>query len=81
MTVAAFRVFAKLGKKGSLLEANLAQTTGSASSSVASGLIFSLPALWLWGAPPDLLQMTILGISGGCLGILFMVPLCTFGTW
>ncbi len=78
MTVAAFRVFAKMGKKGSLLEANLAQTTGSASSSVASGLIFTLPALWLWNAAPDLLQMTLLGIAGGVLGILFMVPLRRF---
>ncbi|MAG58750.1 MAG: oligopeptide transporter, OPT family [Planctomycetes bacterium] len=78
MTVAAFRVFAKMGKKGGLLEANLAQTTGSASSSVASGLIFTLPALWLWGAPPSLLQMTLFGIAGGMLGILFMVPLRRF---
>jgi len=78
MTVAAFKAFEKMGKKGSILEANLAQTTGSASSSVASGIIFTLPALFLWNRDPDLLQMTLLGLSGGVLGILFMIPLRRF---
>lgn len=78
MTVAAFKAFEKMGKKGSILEANLAQTTGSASSSVASGVIFTLPALFLWERDPSLLQMTLLGLSGGVLGILFMIPLRRF---
>lgn len=75
MTVAAFRALSAAGHSGSLLEANLSQTVGSASSSVASGVIFTLPALFLWGLSPNLLQMTLLAMSGGLLGVLFMIPL------
>jgi putative OPT family oligopeptide transporter len=78
MTVAAFRVMAARGSGGSILEANLSQTVGSASSSVASGVIFTLPALFLWEMAPGLLQMTLLAISGGLLGVLFMIPLRPF---
>ncbi len=75
MTVAAFRVFKAAGARGTLLEANLAQTVGSSSSSVASGVIFTLPALFMWGFDPGLLQMTLLAMCGGLLGVLFMIPL------
>ena len=78
MTVAVFKALEKMGRPGTLLEANLSQTTGSASSSVASGVIFTLPALFLWGVAPDLLQMTLLAMCGGLIGILFMIPLRRF---
>lgn len=78
MTVAAFRMLRGLGVHGTILEANLSQTVGSASSSVASGVIFTLPALFLWGLDPTLLQMTLLALAGGLLGVLFMIPLRPF---
>jgi putative OPT family oligopeptide transporter len=78
MTVAVFRALAGVGIRGSILETNISQTTGSASSSLASGVIFTLPALFMWGMPPELLQMTLLAMSGGLLGILFMIPLRRF---
>ncbi len=78
MTVAAFRALQTFGVRGSILEANMSQTIGSASSSVASGVIFTLPALFLWGVAPGLLQMTLLAMCGGLLGILFMIPLRRF---
>ncbi len=89
MTVAVFRGLRSLGQSGTILEANLAQTTGSASSSVASGIIFTLPAIFMWVREqdaagggtlqsPGLLQMTLLGLCGGLLGVLFMVPLRRF---
>ncbi|HUG98987.1 MAG TPA: oligopeptide transporter, OPT family [Gammaproteobacteria bacterium] len=78
MTVAVFRALEAAGRRGTILEANLSQTVGSASSSLASGVIFTLPALFLWGLSPDLLQMTMLAMCGGVLGILFMVPLRRF---
>ncbi|MCP4246421.1 MAG: oligopeptide transporter, OPT family [bacterium] len=78
MTVAAFRALRSVGVHGTLLEANVSQTIGSASSSVASGVIFTLPALFMWGVAPDLLQMTLLGMCGGLLGVLFMIPLRRF---
>jgi putative OPT family oligopeptide transporter len=75
MTVAAFHALRRFGQSAHILEANLAQTVGSASSSVASGVIFTLPALFLWGLHPSLLQMTLLAMTGGLLGVLFMIPL------
>jgi len=78
LTVAVFRLMMTAGIKSSLLEANLSQTVGSASSSVASGVIFTLPALFLWGLDPGILQMTLLAMSGGLLGVLFMIPLRRF---
>ncbi len=75
MTVAAFKALESVGRPGNILEANLSQTIGSASSSLASGVIFTLPALFLWDVAPGLLQMTLLAMSGGLLGILFMIPL------
>ncbi|MBT8108192.1 MAG: oligopeptide transporter, OPT family [Gammaproteobacteria bacterium] len=78
MTVAVFRALSVAGIKGTILETNISQTTGSASSSLASGVIFTLPALFMWGMPPELLQMTLLAMCGGLLGILFMIPLRRF---
>lgn len=78
MTVAVFRILQSMGQKSNILEANISQTIGSASSSVASGVIFTLPALFLWGFDPGLLQMTLLAMFGGLLGILFMIPLRRF---
>jgi putative OPT family oligopeptide transporter len=73
-----FRALSSVGIRGSILETNISQTTGSASSSLASGVIFTLPALFMWGMPPELLQMTLLAMCGGLLGILFMIPLRRF---
>ena len=78
MTVALFRALRAGGVQSGILEANLSQTVGSASSSVASGVIFTLPALFLWGFDTNLLQITILAMSGGLLGVLFMIPLRPF---
>ena len=78
MTVAVFRALSTVGIRGTILETNISQTTGSASSSLASGVIFTLPALFMWGMAPELLQMTLLAMSGGLLGILFMIPLRRF---
>jgi putative OPT family oligopeptide transporter len=72
LSVAVFRV---LWRGGSVLEANLAQTVGSASSSLASGTIFTIPALFLWEIVPPVAQVALLALCGGVLGILAMVPL------
>ena len=78
ITVAVFKALAAAGRGGTILESNMSQTIGSASSSVASGVIFTLPALFLWGLDPTLTQMTLLAITGGLLGTLFMIPLRPF---
>jgi putative OPT family oligopeptide transporter len=72
MTVVAFRA---LRLKGTILEANLSQTVGSASTSLATGAIFTIPALFLWGMAPPYLQVVALCFLGGVLGISAMIPL------
>ncbi|HET9228259.1 MAG TPA: oligopeptide transporter, OPT family [Thermoanaerobaculia bacterium] len=73
LTVAAFRLMSP--RSGVILEANMSQTIGSASSSLASGTIFTIPALFLWGVTPPYWQVAILALLGAILGISAMVPL------
>jgi len=72
MTVALFRL-ARVN--GTILEANLSQTIGSASTSMATGAIFTIPALFLWGMAPPYWQVVALCFLGGLLGIAAMIPL------
>ena len=78
LTVVLFRALGRLGARHTILEANMSQTIGSASSSVASGVLFTIPALFIWGMKPALLQLTLLAMSGGLIGILAMIPLRRF---
>lgn len=73
LTVALFKLMRD--RPGVLLEANISQTIGSASSSLAAGTIFTIPALFLWGMAPPFWQVAILALLGGFLGIAAMVPL------
>jgi putative OPT family oligopeptide transporter len=75
LTVVSFRVFSSMGFQHSILESNMSQTVGSASSSVASGVLFTIPALFIWGMNPAWAQITLLAMAGGLIGVLFMVPL------
>ena len=70
----AFRLFSRR-PGGMILEANMSQTIGSASSSLASGTIFTIPALFLWGMAPPFWQVAVLAFLGGMLGITAMIPL------
>lgn len=78
VSVAVLRILTPIFGKSTILECNISQTTGSASSSLASGLIFTIPALYLWGYDAPLLQITLLAMCGGLLGVLFMIPLRNF---
>ncbi|MBA5851640.1 oligopeptide transporter, OPT family [Clostridium sp. cel8] len=67
-------------KRDSILENNLVQTIGSAGESIAAGAIFTLPAIFIWmeewGQPaPSLIEISIICLCGGILGVLFMIPL------
>lgn len=75
LTVVAFRIFSAMGLKYSILETNMSQTIGSASSSVASGVLFTIPALFIWGITPEWRQITLLAMCGGIIGVLAMIPL------
>lgn len=78
MTVAVFRALQPVLGPSTILEHNISQTVGSASSSQASGLIFTIPALFLWGFSPAMSKLLVMALAGGLLGVLFMIPLRRF---
>ena len=78
LTIAAFRALRIFGTRSTILEHNISQSIGSASSCVASGVIFTIPALFLWGANPTLLSISLLALTGGVLGTIMMIPLRRF---
>jgi putative OPT family oligopeptide transporter len=61
--------------KASILENNIVQTTGNAGQSIASGVIFTLPALVFLGFDLEYSRIFMLALVGGWLGVLFMIPL------
>ncbi|MBQ8567805.1 MAG: oligopeptide transporter, OPT family [Oscillospiraceae bacterium] len=78
--VIAMGVIRVLMKKNSILESNVVQTIGSAGESLAAGAIFTLPTLFLWASEgimdkPGLVEITLIALIGGLLGVFFMVPL------
>lgn len=67
-------------RRESILENNMVQTIGSAGESVAAGAIFTMPALFMWAqesqsAAPSLVEISLIALCGGILGVLFMIPL------
>tara|TARA_B100001248_G_C27393772_1_gene464105 strand:+ start:394 stop:2259 length:1866 start_codon:yes stop_codon:yes gene_type:complete len=75
--VIAMGVMKGIFRKSNKYESNIVQTMASAGESLAAGIIFTLPALVIVGAWSDFdfVQTTAIAISGGLLGIIFMVPL------
>src|SRR5215469_9948509 len=61
--------------RASILENNIVQTTGNAGQSIASGVIFTLPALIFLGFDLESFRIFALALFGGWLGVLFMIPL------
>lgn len=73
-------VIRKILRRDSILENNMVQTIGSAGESVAAGAIFTLPALFMWakegmGNAPGLVEIGLIALCGGVLGVLMMIPL------
>lgn len=67
-------------RRESILENNIVQTIGSAGESLAAGAIFTLPALFMWAADgettmPSLVEISLIALVGGVIGVLFMIPL------
>lgn len=64
-------------RRGSILENNIVQTMASAGESVASGVIFTIPALVIAGVWTDFRfwPTTLIAMLGSILGVFFMVPL------
>lgn len=73
-------VIRKILRRDSILENNMVQTIGSAGESVAAGAIFTLPALFMWAdeglcSVPSLVEIGLIALCGGVLGVLMMIPL------
>ena len=73
-------VIRKILRRDSILENNMVQTIGSAGESVAAGAIFTLPALFMWAKDglcdvPGLVEIGLIALCGGVLGVLMMIPL------
>ena len=77
LSITIFRYISRaFGKPpATILQNNLVQTTGSAGESIAAGIAFTLPALLLLGYELPWIKVTAIGIVGGLLGVLFLVPL------
>ncbi len=78
--VIAMGVIRILLRRNSILESNMVQTIGSAGESLAAGAIFTLPTLFIWASEgktdnPSLLEITLIALIGGLLGVFFMIPL------
>ncbi len=78
--VIAMGVIRILMRRNSILESNMVQTIGSAGESLAAGAIFTLPTLFIWASEgkmdkPSLLEITLIALIGGLLGVFFMIPL------
>jgi len=61
--------------RATVLENNIVQTTGNAGQSVASGVIFTLPALIFLGFQLEVARIFLLSLVGGLIGVFFMIPL------
>ncbi|MCK4857390.1 MAG: oligopeptide transporter, OPT family, partial [candidate division Zixibacteria bacterium] len=80
ISMAVLRVFFK---QATVLENNIVQTVGSAGESLAAGVIFTIPAFFIWAAKYKyeydfgISGWTIVALSllGGAMGILLMIPL------
>jgi len=82
MAVALFGMLKKMGaRKGTILENNIIQTTGSAGEAIAGGVIFTIPAFFLTSfiTPQEfsitIMQIFITAVLGGILGVFCMIPL------
>ena len=71
-----FRLLSRFGIRDStILEHNIAQTAGSSGESLAFGVGVTMPAIMILGFDLDLTRVMTVGLLGGLLGILMMIPL------
>ncbi|GEN34932.1 MULTISPECIES: OPT family oligopeptide transporter [Aneurinibacillus] len=62
-------------RRNSILENNTVQTITSVGESLAAGVIFTVPALFIWKLQPSMTTIAFIALAGGILGIIMMIPL------
>jgi len=76
IAITLFRLFKKMGgQDSSILENSITQTAGSAGESIAFGLGVTMPAILILGFDLEISRVMLVGVLGGLLGILMMIPL------
>ena len=76
ISLALFRAWSKTGgRDATILEHNITQTAGSAGESIAFGVGVTMPAILILGFDLELTRVMLVGLLGGLLGILMMIPL------
>ena len=76
ISITLFRILSKLGtREATILENNIVQTTGSAGESIAFGVGVTMPAIMILGFDLEFTRVMLVGLLGGLLGILMMIPL------
>ncbi|MDX9754011.1 MAG: oligopeptide transporter, OPT family, partial [bacterium] len=75
--VISMALFQGVLRRKNILESNLVQTCASAGESLAAGIIFTIPALVLVGVWEhfNFWTTTLIALTGGLIGILFMIPM------
>ncbi|MGO9258451.1 MAG: OPT family oligopeptide transporter [Bryobacteraceae bacterium] len=62
-------------RRSTLLENVIITGIGGVSGGVVAGAIFTLPALYILKLDPHPVQTILICMTGGCLGVLFLIPL------
>jgi putative OPT family oligopeptide transporter len=62
-------------RRSSVLENVIITGIGGVSGAVVAGAIFTLPALYMLKLDPHPVQTIFVCLAGGCLGVLFLIPL------
>jgi putative OPT family oligopeptide transporter len=62
-------------RRSSVLENVIITGIGGLAGSVVAGAVFTLPALYILKLDPHPVQTTFICVAGGCLGVLFLIPL------
>ncbi len=77
ISITLFRLLSKFGltKDATILENNVVQTAGSAGESIAFGVGVTMPAIMILGFDLEIWRVMMVGVLGGLLGILMMIPL------
>lgn len=76
ISITLFRMLSKFGmRNATILENNIVQTAGSAGESIAFGFGATMPAIMILGFNLEIVNVMLVGVLGGLLGILMMIPL------
>jgi putative OPT family oligopeptide transporter len=76
IAITLFGMFKKMGgRESTILENSITQTAGSAGESLAFGLGVTMPAIMILGFDLEISRVMLVGVLGGLLGILMMIPM------